>query len=592
MSEHPDRQATVKTYDFKRPDKFALVQLRTVQMMHETFARLMTNSLSALMRTGVSVELEEVDQETFVEFIEALPDPTTLGVVAMDPLRGSAVFEIDPDLTCALVDRSLGGPLQQSPIDAGRELTEIEELVIEPLFARVLAHLGDSWANVITLQPRLEHIERKPAFAQIVPPSEMVITVTFRVSMGEVSGRMRFCMPYLTIEPIEEKLSPQYWFFMVRRGPGGPGERGPIQTDQLRVDAQIAAITPSLSLEQLQRITAGEPVALPALASGRAAFFMGGQRLAELAFQPDQVAEASLSVPILSSADGRRPEPSDGTDRLNASLRELHQEVSQLRRDVRAFADSQRAISDQYGAAELADDDAADMALPHAGDARSVSPALVPHLSLALQAERDQTLAFCLGLLAPETAAGVLAAVPSERQPDVVRRFARLEEVEEQIRTRVGAFLVRTAGSRARATRSGGYDAVAEVLNHTPRGVEKLVMEQFMRDEKPLFEEIAKRMFVFEDFVLVDAPAIKKLASRVSIEEMALAMKEVEADVATHILDALDEKTAAALKQAIDATGRVRRRDVEAAQREMIEELRVLEEAGEVLVGRPDEMVE
>ena len=141
-------------------------------------------------------------------------------------------------------------------------------------------------------------------------------------------------------------------------------------------------------------------------------------------------------------------------------------------------------------------------------------------------------------------------------------------------------------------TTTGGPDVVAEILNNTPRSVEKHVMETFMREDKTFFEEIAKRMFVFEDFVLVDPVAIGKVAARVSTEELALAMKGIPSEVADHITAALNDEEAEALGLAIDDLGRVRRRDVESAQRDMIEELRQLEQAGEVVVARPDEVIE
>ncbi|HKJ84659.1 MAG TPA: FliG C-terminal domain-containing protein [Spirochaetia bacterium] len=113
-----------------------------------------------------------------------------------------------------------------------------------------------------------------------------------------------------------------------------------------------------------------------------------------------------------------------------------------------------------------------------------------------------------------------------------------------------------------------------------------------MAEDKPLFESIARLMFVFEDFVLVDPSAIRKVADRVGSEELALALKGVQKEVIAHILGALDEELVAAIEEAETTIGRVRRSDVEAAQREVIEELRRLEERGEVVVARPDEVVE
>ena len=89
-------QKKVKIYDFKRPDKFSKDQIRTLQMMHETFARLATTGLSAQLRALVGVHVASVDQLTYEEFIRSIPNPTTLAVINMDPLKGSAILEMDP----------------------------------------------------------------------------------------------------------------------------------------------------------------------------------------------------------------------------------------------------------------------------------------------------------------------------------------------------------------------------------------------------------------------------------------------------------------------------------------------------------------
>ena len=95
----PRDQRKIKIYDFKRPDKFSKDQIRTVSIMHETFARLTTTSMSAQLRSLVHVHVASVDQLTYEEFIRSIPNPTTLAVIDMDPLKGSAILEIDPAIT-------------------------------------------------------------------------------------------------------------------------------------------------------------------------------------------------------------------------------------------------------------------------------------------------------------------------------------------------------------------------------------------------------------------------------------------------------------------------------------------------------------
>jgi len=209
-------QRKIKIYDFKRPDKFSKDQIRTVSIMHETFARLTTTSLSAQLRSLVHVHVASVDQLTYEEFIRSIPNPTTLAVVDMDPLKGSAILEIDPAITFSIIDRLFGG--QGEGAKFSRELTDIEQSVMEGIIVRVLGNLRESWSTVIDLRPRLGGIEVNPQFAGIVPPSEMVVLVTLETKVGEVEGMMNLCIPYLTIEPIISKLSGQYWYSSARRG--------------------------------------------------------------------------------------------------------------------------------------------------------------------------------------------------------------------------------------------------------------------------------------------------------------------------------------------------------------------------------------
>ena len=209
-------QKKVKIYDFKRPDKFSKDQIRTVQMMHETFARLTTTALSAKLRALVEVHVTSVDQLTYEEFIRSIPNPTTLALINMDPLKGSSILEIDPAITFTIIDRLFGGAGEHYKVS--RELTDIELSVIEAVVVNILSNLRESWSTVIDLRPRLGTIETNPQFAQIVPPNEMVMLITLETKIADSEGMINLCVPYITIEPIIQKLSAQYWFSSIRKG--------------------------------------------------------------------------------------------------------------------------------------------------------------------------------------------------------------------------------------------------------------------------------------------------------------------------------------------------------------------------------------
>ncbi|MFW5693657.1 MAG: flagellar motor switch protein FliM [Alkalispirochaeta sp.] len=258
----PTESRKIKIYDFKRPDKFSKEQIRTVSIMHETFARLTTTALSAQLRSLVQVHVASVDQLTYEEFIRSIPNPTTLGVINMDPLKGSAILEVDPAITFAIIDRLFGGQGEGTKVT--RDLTDIETTVMEGIIVRILGNMREAWSQVIDLRPRLGQIETNPQFAQIVPPSEMVVLVTLETKVGEVEGMMNFCIPYLTIEPIISKLSAQYWYSSVRRG--ATTENLNILRDRLATIAvpmvvEIGAM--ELTVRDVLSLSVGDVVRLP-----------------------------------------------------------------------------------------------------------------------------------------------------------------------------------------------------------------------------------------------------------------------------------------------------------------------------------------
>ncbi|MEW6527510.1 MAG: flagellar motor switch protein FliM [Spirochaetota bacterium] len=255
-------QRKVKIYDFRRPDKFSKDQIRTLQMMHETFARLTTTALSAQLRALVSVHVASVDQLTYEEFIRSIPNPTTLAVINMDPLKGSAVLEIDPSITFTIIDKLFGGTGESTKIS--RELTDIELSVMEGIIVRILGNLREAWSNVIDLRPRLGNIETNPQFAQIVPPNDMVVLVTLETKVGEVEGMMNLCIPYITIEPVISKLSAQYWYSSIRKGATDENAaiiQSRLETVELPIVVEVGEV--EITMEELLAIQVGDVIKLP-----------------------------------------------------------------------------------------------------------------------------------------------------------------------------------------------------------------------------------------------------------------------------------------------------------------------------------------
>ncbi|HEY9856696.1 MAG TPA: flagellar motor switch protein FliM [Stenomitos sp.] len=206
---------TVKIYDFKRQNKFSKDHIRTLSMIHEAFARLLSTSMSGQLRMLVQVEVVSVEQLTFDEYSRSLPSPTILNVFTMEPLVGTSLFEVNIDITSAIIDRLLGGPGRVTRIR--RDLTDIERTLISSITGRLLSTLSEAWQNVLTFTPKLETMEMNPRFVQIVPPSDPVVLITFEAKFGENTGPLSLCIPYIVLEPVMSKISAQAMFATQRQ---------------------------------------------------------------------------------------------------------------------------------------------------------------------------------------------------------------------------------------------------------------------------------------------------------------------------------------------------------------------------------------
>ena len=204
-----ETQKKVKSYDFKRPDKFSKDQIRTLYMLHESFARLLNTHLSTHLRTMVSIEVASVEQLTYQEFVQSLANPSVISVLAVPPLKGNIILEVNTEIAFAFIDRVFGGA-GESGIKV-RVLTEIEEAVMRRFIGTAVSHLKEAWSNVVEFFPTIEATESNPQFAQIVPPSDMVVIITVQMKLGDVEGMMNICIPYLVLEPIMSKLTTTFW---------------------------------------------------------------------------------------------------------------------------------------------------------------------------------------------------------------------------------------------------------------------------------------------------------------------------------------------------------------------------------------------
>ena len=205
-----------------------------------------------------------------------------------------------------------------------------------------------------------------------------------------------------------------------------------------------------------------------------------------------------------------------------------------------------------------------------------------------IQDEHPQTIALILSYLSPNQAAMVMGALPPDRQADVARRIAVMDRTSPDVIKEVEKVLESKLASLVNQdyTIIGGVDAVVEILNTVDRTTERHIMETLEIEAPELAEEIRKKMFVFEDVLLLDDRAIQRVLRDVDNSDLAQALKNTNEEVQNAIFNNLSKRLAVMIKEDMDFMGPVRMKDVEEAQQKIVNVIRKLEDAGEIVISR------
>ena len=196
----------VVAYDLTSQDRIIRGRMPTLEMTNEKFARAFRATLSSLLRKVISVTAVSADMIKFGEFLKTLPVPTSLHLFRMDPMRGNAIFIVESKIIFTLVDIIFGGMGTEAFKVEGREFTAIENNLIKKVVLSALADLEKSWKPLIDLKISYQRAEINPQFAQIVPPTDVVVVMNFEIEVEYTSGVVSICIPYSMLEPIKEKL--------------------------------------------------------------------------------------------------------------------------------------------------------------------------------------------------------------------------------------------------------------------------------------------------------------------------------------------------------------------------------------------------
>ena len=253
----PAKKAVV--YDFRRPDRIAKDQLRAIHLLHENFARALASSLSAYLRAYVAVNLVSVEQLSFMEFTQCLPSPTCMISLGMRPFDGNAVLEINPTLVFPILEMLLGGSGKMAT-KINREITEIEQSIMEGLLRIVLHDLRTAWHAVTTIEFAIEAFETEPQLLQILAPNEAVVAISMEVRIGDTAGMMNIGIPSIIVKMLRQKFDQQW---SVRKTRATEEERARvlrlIRPATIHLDARLEG--PKLGVEKLLDLKEGDVLA-------------------------------------------------------------------------------------------------------------------------------------------------------------------------------------------------------------------------------------------------------------------------------------------------------------------------------------------
>ncbi len=197
----------VRSYNLATQERIVRGRMPTLEIINERFSRLLRIGLFNFLRRNAEVSVGPVKVSKYSEFIRNLVVPTNLNLVHYKPLRGTALMVIDPDLVFLMIDNLFGGDGRFHTRVEGRDFTQTEQRIIQRVLEIIFDSYAKSWEPVYPLSFEYVRSEMNTQFANIATPNEVVVSTTFTVELGSVSGEMHFCTPYAMIEPIRDLLT-------------------------------------------------------------------------------------------------------------------------------------------------------------------------------------------------------------------------------------------------------------------------------------------------------------------------------------------------------------------------------------------------
>ena len=243
-------------FDFRRPDRIAKSQLHAIHQLHDNFVRNLVSSLSAYLRSYLIINLVSVEQLSYSEFLECLPSPTCLASLGLKPYDGNAVLELNSSLIFPILEILLGGD-GKLQFSAKREITEIEQVLLDGLLRLILRDLREAWTFVTPIDFTIENIETEPQFLQILAPTEAVVAVAIEIRIGDSIGMMNIAMPSIIIKMMRQKFDQQW---TLRKSASTDQEQSRVLTllRTAQLPSEVLLVGPQLLLRDLMNLEEGD----------------------------------------------------------------------------------------------------------------------------------------------------------------------------------------------------------------------------------------------------------------------------------------------------------------------------------------------
>ena len=196
----------VHDYDLANQERIVRGRMPTMEIINERFARNIRVGLFNFIRKSPEVAIGGIKVQKYSAFLREIVVPTNFNIVSVKPLRGSGLIVCDPTLVFAVIDSIFGGIGKFHARIEGRDFSATEQRVIMRLVEVITAEYKKAWMGIYPLELEYQRSEMQPQFATIATPSEIVVSTSFTLEIGEVSGTIYFCVPYSTLEPIRDVL--------------------------------------------------------------------------------------------------------------------------------------------------------------------------------------------------------------------------------------------------------------------------------------------------------------------------------------------------------------------------------------------------